>query len=165
MMCQLCGQRPAAVCLNIDLNGQRIQQYICDECAEERKLKENPSPAAVLALVNEIKKRQEEEKVAEPDKFCSSCGTAFSQFKKSGFLGCPECYKCFAEELIPFLDKITKPLAAPEEEKSAPLCDTRLLKLQLLQKRAIESENYEEAAKLRDEIAALRNPSGVTDNE
>ena len=160
MICQLCGKRNATVCINIDPNGVKTQQYICEVCAEERKLKENPSGEAILRLVNDIKK-ENAKRIAEvqeslPDITCPECSTTYKDFIKTGLLGCQNCYSSFSEHLDPLLSQITKhpkPLSEPETEQS----DERnhILKLKLKLKQCIDAEDYEQAAIIRDEINKL----------
>ena len=104
---------------------------------------------------------------------CPHCGMTWEDFQKNGLLGCSECYKHFADVLPPMLlrlhgqsehigkkpyttapeGKPTTPPPAPQAEK-AP--QTELEKLQQSMREAIDSENFEEAARLRDEIKALK---------
>ena len=90
---------------------------------------------------------------------CPRCGFSQADFKKSGRLGCPECYRTFAEGLSGLLKTMHKGTRhvgkAPEALRQSR--DT-IDRLKLLQKRlvkAVEDENYESAAALRDEIKLL----------
>lgn len=40
------------------------------------------------------------------EKRCSSCGTTLSSFYKSGYLGCPDCYREFESEITATLKDI-----------------------------------------------------------
>ena len=72
-------------------------------------------------------------------------------------MGCPDCYSTFADILDPYMQKIhgaTRHIgaapAAPEQPKADPV---EALRTQL--KEAIEKEEYEQAARLRDEIRRI----------
>lgn len=88
---------------------------------------------------------------------CPTCGMTESELRRTGRVGCPDCYATFADILNPYVQKIhgatrhigTAP-AAPEQPKADPVAD---LKAQL--KAAVESEDYERAASLRDEIRRM----------
>ena len=88
---------------------------------------------------------------------CPTCGMTESELRRTGRVGCPDCYSTFADILNPYVQKIhgatrhigTAP-AAPEQPKADPVAD---LKAQL--KAAVESEDYERAASLRDEIRRM----------
>lgn len=118
---------------------------------------------------------------------CPTCGITQGQFTKSGFLGCPDCYKVFSqsidplflrtqmgskhvgrkpgisdaqkvnvdpEEEVPVFTQVeTKADELPDEEKAKHLT---ILEKERLLKKAVQEENYTEAAKLRDEIQALK---------
>ena len=158
MMCQLCGKRIATVCINIDINGTRKQQYICEECAQLHKLREKPSSETILKLMGEIKQASDERlakiEASMPDITCSGCGTTYKDFVKTGMRGCGECYEAFGSQL----DKILH-LTTPSKEEQPQNIQSQVLKLQLKQKKAIEAEDYEEAARLRDQIARLKESS------
>lgn len=106
---------------------------------------------------------------------CSSCGTSYSEFQKNGLLGCAACYRTFESKLGPLLErahegalhhvgKIPKRALDSERDQArdggpSPLSiqdRTRLLKARLEQ--AVNKEDYEQAAKLRDELADLDEP-------
>lgn len=154
MICQLCGKNQATVCLNIDMNGQRSVLFICDECAEERKLKANPSPALLLSIINEIKTKNGGEEIKQeiPDITCSACGRTYAEYIKTSLLGCPMCYKAFEDQLGALISHITKKTEGSEESTATAPVNHELLKLKLQLKRSIENEDYETAATLRDKI-------------
>lgn len=157
MMCQLCGERVATVCLNIDINGVKCKQYICEECAEKHRLKEDVSPAAILRIVKEIKRTEDnggECPVDAKESKCSNCGMLYSEFLDKNALGCEHCYDEFADMLEPIIKAISKNKEEPA--RGTVNINSELLKLQLQLKRAVEAENYEEAAILRDKIIGIR---------
>ena len=104
---------------------------------------------------------------------CPHCGMTWEDFQKNGLLGCSECYNHFADVLPPLLRRLhgqsehigkkpysSAPAVKPQTpspasaEEKAP--QTELEKLQQQMREAIDSENFEEAARLRDEIKALK---------
>lgn len=40
------------------------------------------------------------------EKQCKSCGTRLSEFYNTSYLGCPDCYKYFRQEIIGAIGKI-----------------------------------------------------------
>jgi protein-arginine kinase activator protein McsA len=87
------------------------------------------------------------------------CGFTQADFKKSGRLGCPECYRTFAEGLAGLLKTMHKGTRhtgkAPEALRATRENADRLKTLQIKLTKAIKDENYEQAAQLRDEIKQL----------
>lgn len=162
MLCQLCGKRTANVCINIDINGTKTRRFICEQCAEKRKLRENPTGAAILALMNDIRAANAEngsDSNENEDKCCSSCGIHYKDFARTSELGCPDCYESFSDELIPILQSITKPpqsTAEPVAHNNATVSrQDDIMKLKHILEQCVEREDYENAAKLRDKIAQL----------
>jgi protein arginine kinase activator len=90
---------------------------------------------------------------------CPRCGFTQADFKKSGRLGCPDCYKTFAEGLSGLLKTMHKGTRhagkAPESLRVSREFADRLKVLQKKLTKAIESEDFELAARLRDEIKQM----------
>ena len=90
---------------------------------------------------------------------CPRCGFTQADFKKSGRLGCPECYQTFAEGLGGLLKTMHKGTRhagkAPEALRQSRDLSDRLKTLQNKLAKAIKDENFEQAAALRDEIKAM----------
>ena len=91
---------------------------------------------------------------------CPVCSTTLSEFSKTGRLGCGECYKTFRKNADAMLKKIhgtSKHIAEKKEElplkEEKPKSKIEALKDKL--KAAIEEENFEEAARLRDTIREM----------
>ena len=88
---------------------------------------------------------------------CPTCGMTESELRRTGRVGCPDCYNTFSDILNPYVQKIhgaTRHIgaapAAPEQPKADPIAE---LKAQL--KATVENEEYEQAARLRDEIRRM----------
>jgi len=92
-------------------------------------------------------------------KRCSECGISYSDFQKSGRLGCARDYRVFEEELEPLLKKVHGSARyigkVPDGQSSKTVRRNELIKQKELLARAIKAEKYEEAAKLRDRILEL----------
>ncbi len=90
---------------------------------------------------------------------CPRCGFTQADFKKSGRLGCPECYKTFAEGLEGLLKTMHKGTRhagkVPEALRESREQSDRLKLLQKKLAKAIDDENFELAARLRDEIKQM----------
>jgi protein arginine kinase activator len=100
---------------------------------------------------------------------CSSCGISFREFRSQGRLGCPHDYIEFARELTPLLENIhgstqhvgKVPKRAPDESQR----QYQLIKLRNDLRNAVEDEDYERAAKLRDDIRSMEAELEVRDSE
>ena len=92
---------------------------------------------------------------------CPACGMNYEEFRKKGRLGCDRCYLTFRKQLVPLLKKIHSatrhtgkiPLSIDKKISLA----TKIKELNARLQRAIELEEFEEAAWLRDEIKKTEN--------
>lgn len=90
---------------------------------------------------------------------CPECGFAFDDLKKTGRLGCSQCYQFFRTEIKHNLTGMHKGTShtgrVPEGMLEAFEKRQRLEQFQLEMDEAIASEDYEKAASLRDKIKNL----------
>lgn len=156
MVCDLCGKNQATVHLTEIIDDQMSELHLCEECARKKsvQMEQQFGLADLLAGLAELGKPEEETEAAVVK--CSNCGLSYRDFKKIGRLGCSECYSDFNKYLLPLLKKIhgstqhvgkaLHKVAAKIKEK----VDINELRLKL--QKAIEREEFEEAARLRDKI-------------
>lgn len=167
MKCERCGQEDAVVKITrIEPGGHAHQLLLCQECAAEaspyqKKLKEKQ--ANFEMLFKELLKAQkveiaEDEEAQKPDvPPCPACGLEFARYRATYMLGCPDCYEAFGDALEADLERIHRATrhigtAAPARSKAAELQE-RLQAMRSELTSAVEYEDYERAAFLRDEIA------------
>jgi protein arginine kinase activator len=161
MLCTICKEKPATVHLT-QIVGDKMQKLdLCEDCAKTKGINDPTSfGLADLDLVLGLGASQQLEQAASGVELkCPRCGFTQADFKKSGRLGCPECYKTFAEGLSGLLKTMHKSTRhvgkAPEALRATRENADRLKTLQIKLARAIKDEKYEQAALLRDEIKQL----------
>ena len=129
MLCEVCNMRDAKICYTEIINGQKREQYLCEECAAKRtSIMKNPfadgsfSLGGLLAglISKELnkassgdKRKTEIESKVDADKeelCCSECGMTLKEFRDTGKFGCPNCYKTFE----PFFSKNIKIIQATD---------------------------------------------------
>ncbi len=159
MLCDECGKNQAVIHTVQIINGTKTEAHLCQECAKnhpELQMAAMFSPSEAIKSLFSLM----EPGVIENEEVCKNCGEAFSEFKDTGLLGCSECYDSFRDKIIPVLRRThgnvqhagEVPEEAGENLKKQKKADR--LKEQL--KEAVAREDFEQAAKLRDEINALR---------
>lgn len=92
---------------------------------------------------------------------CPVCGMTWATFKTGGLMGCPYDYEHFASKLMPLIRRAQESASQHagkvptrlRETSPARQIDTARLRRELEQ--AVEAENYETAAKLRDQLRQL----------
>ena len=169
-ICSICKEKPATIFLsNISAENKKVDLDLCEDCAKAKGIDD---PAALLVasadLMLGLGAAQEVEQAVGTDLKCPRCGFSQADFKKSGRLGCPECYKTFAEGLGGLLKTMHKGTRntgkAPEALRVSRENSDRLKTLQKKLNKAIESENFEEAAQLRDELKKINDRSATPTN-
>ncbi len=167
MLCQDCNKREANIHLTQIINNEKVVLNLCRICAEKRgfhsPFEQMPFPLAefVTGMLGPGKAKSAG-RSAKSDKQeirCNSCGLTFSEFGKIGRLGCAACYDAFRTELTDILRKIHGSAEHRGHRATAPTEAIRPVKEELRLrdelKKAIEEENFEAAAKLRDRIREL----------
>jgi protein arginine kinase activator len=163
MLCCVCKEKPATVHLT-QIVGDKMQKLdMCEECAKAKGIND-PTSFAMADLMLGLGASQElDQSAAGAELKCPRCGFSQADFKKSGRLGCPECYSTFAEGLAGLLKSMHKGTRhvgkAPEALRKTRETVDRLKTLQKKLNKAIETEDFETAATLRDEIKVLSNPA------
>ena len=160
MLCCACKEKPATVHLT-QIVGDKMQKLdLCEDCAKTKGVNDPTSFSLADAdVLFGLGASQEIDQTAGTEMKCPRCGFTQVDFKKSGRLGCPECYKTFAEGLEGLLKTMHKGTRhtgkVPEALRESREQSARLKMLQKKLAKAIDDENFEQAACLRDEIKQL----------
>jgi protein arginine kinase activator len=161
MQCCVCKEKPATVHLT-QIVGDKMQKLdLCEDCAKAKGVND-PASFAMADLMLGLGASQELDPSAGAVEIkCPRCGFSQADFKKSGRLGCPECYRTFSEGLAGLLKTMHKGTRhigkAPEALRQTRDNSDRLKTLQKKLAKAIETEDFELAARLRDEIKLMGN--------
>ena len=165
MQCQDCGKKEATVNLTEVINNKKVVLHLCQECAEKRgfrnPLEGVPFPLAEF-LASMLTQAQMKKPSKEPEAVCSTCGMNFSDFAKTGRLGCGSCYLTFRNQLNDLWRKVhgstqhRGKFPHTTRDVMKPLWEETKLQEEL--RKAIEQEDFERAAQIRDRIRALAAP-------
>lgn len=172
MKCDACGKNEATVHLTEIVNDKITKLHLCEGCAKAKgaEMEEHFGLSDLLAGLADLGGSAGAEAVAVIK--CPTCGFTYQDFKKVGRFGCGDCYEAFKKQLDPLLKRIhgsnrhigKVPLAAAPSASTAPkdikavqqaaaMQDLKTLKVRL--EKAIQAEEFEEAARLRDIIRSL----------
>jgi protein arginine kinase activator len=159
MLCDVCGKNPATVHLTEIIDDQMSELHLCEECARKKsaQMEQQFGLSDLLGGLAEFEKPAKDlEAVALK---CASCGLTYADFKKIGRLGCGECYTAFKKYLGPLLKRIHGSSShfgkSPVMLAKAPKKKPEVQELRQNLQKAIEMEDFEEAAKIRDQIREL----------
>lgn len=166
MLCQHCQKNEATTHVKTMINGEYAEYRLCPECAHELGY-DSMFPdftADFGGLLGSFLS------AALPARsgatHCKLCGSTMNDIKKTGKVGCSECYDTFFSELMPTIRNVhgntehigKRPVIeyeTIEDDKPEKQEDKKLESLKAELKQAIEDENFERAAELRDKIKEL----------
>jgi len=169
MQCQICSNNTATIHLTEITDGQRVETHLCQECAQKQGLAVksqvplNELLSTLLAAQPEAQTGPfgEAEEKDDPNLSCPDCGMTMDQFRKDSQLGCPNDYEIFGDALEPVIKKVHGgntehrgkiPSDAPDNTRTL----AERAELQTKLDAAVKAEDYETAAKLRDQIKLLQ---------
>lgn len=159
MICQNCGSDNAVIHLTQVVDKEMKTLQLCERCAAEKGLETSSVPEN-FPLTDLLAHLGEEERATEDAATmagCSFCSLTFAEFRETGRLGCPHCWSSFEGYLRGLLRRIHggsqhlgKVYLSPDPTVSER--EKRLEALRRKLQRAVELEDFERAAELRDEI-------------
>ena len=180
MQCDVCQSKTAEVFLTHIDKGKVQKVNLCKDCSKERGVEdptgfaltelleglgtsveiEKPTPALAPApTVNKDNQLAVTTTASATAAKCPVCGFSQADFKKTGRLGCSECYDTFAESLGSLLKAMHKGThhTGKQPARVARLQEMaeRMQSLQSDLQKAVKAEDYENAASLRDQIRRL----------
>ena len=156
--CQRCNQARATVHIT-DTIPEKKERHLCEQCAEKEGIivKQNP-PTTNDMLKQFIKSKTGLGESKELT--CPKCGISFRDFQLKGLLGCPHDYDAFRSVLTPLISRAHEGAThhvgkVPATADATVHRQTGLIRLRRELQEALDQENYEQAASVRDKISAL----------
>jgi protein arginine kinase activator len=164
MLCQNCNKRTANVHFTKIINNKKIEMYLCEQCANEKGQFSFGSPLDVTNFLFGYANSGNDAAYnisAVKNTVCQKCGMGYEDFLKTGKMGCGECYNTYREKLKPALKRLhgsfkhsgKVPLRLSKEKDLS----LQIERLKEMLDRAVQNEEYEKAAELRDKIRAMEN--------
>ena len=160
MLCQNCKKNEATTHIKTIVNGEATEAHLCSDCAKSlgydgvfsdfgfnfSDMLSSFFSEPVMAGLGGRALR------------CDKCGSTFNDILRSGKIGCGDCYSTFYDKLLPSLERLHGrtshegkiPNGSPVQQKNSRIDELR----EQLQN-AVNLQDYETAASLRDQIKAL----------
>lgn len=158
MLCQYCGKNPAVIRVKTILDGFPSDFSLCAECAG--RLGYGNLLIVMGAGLQDVPEDLLFGEGGDPAPLrCGGCGSSFADIVRTGTVGCAECYRTFADQLAPLIRRIHGGVthrgktAGESLPRTMPRGELSVMHRRL--REAIESENFEQAAVLRDRIRKL----------
>ena len=164
MLCQNCGKNEATTHIKQIINGDMAESHLCSECASHLGYSDMFSGFGLNlseffgGFLGDIKTPISAGKSPR----CPKCGTSFDEIGRDGRVGCSDCYRTFYDRLLPSIQRIHGKIkhsgktafAAPAQPK-VETKEEKIEKLKAEMNDAVAKQDFENAAKIRDEIKAL----------
>jgi protein arginine kinase activator len=162
MRCDHCKEREAVINLTQVEHDTKVTLHLCEQCAQEKGIEtgtvvlKSPLGTFLSAMGKGTTLPVPAETVR-----CPTCGATLRDFRDSGRLGCADCYVAFTDHLRDLLRRLHGSSQHLGERYRVPGAEgeptptSRLLDLREQLRRAVEDENFELAAELRDQIRVM----------
>jgi protein arginine kinase activator len=161
MLCQKCHKNMATVRYAEVIDGRVSNLMICPSCYAH--IEQGDSSGFEIAgeapKPPRTRRKELELRSDVAHKICRSCGTEFRELVETRMAGCPSCFSDFAEQLEPLLSERHAGLMhrgkTPVVDNERERLRSDLRTKRSLLRSALQAENYEDAAVLRDSIRTL----------
>ncbi len=164
MLCQNCGKNEATTHIKQIINGDMAESHLCSDCASHLGYSDMFSGFGLnlSGLFGGLLGDMMPSVAAGKSPRCPKCGTSFEEIVHSGKVGCADCYRTFYDKLLPSIQRIHGKIkhsgkvtnSAPVEPKEETT-EEKIEKLKAAMNEAVAKQEFENAAKIRDEIKAL----------
>jgi protein arginine kinase activator len=164
MQCQICNKRTATIHLTEINDGVRSEMHICEQCAAEQGVAAQSQMSINELLSHLLAVQPTDEEMfgpSEKDMACPNCGFTLDRLRKEGSLGCPMDYKVFEAALVPLIERAHngKSTHCGKVPTKVPTDTKKFVELSQLRRQledAVKDEDYELAARLRDQMKQMQ---------
>lgn len=133
--------------------------HMCENCAAESGF-DIQGPVSITDILLGMGGEQTPVRRSSTERECPRCLMKRSDFKKSGRLGCPECYGIFSEDLTPLVKAMHRSQQhsgkVPSGEGERARLTAVIAQTQMELDQAVAEEAFEKAAAIRDTLQGLR---------
>ena len=179
-LCDVCKAKEARYSVSIMSGDKVMLRSLCQDCMAKMNMTFSAGSAAKVlgAIMNALGAQMPEESPApheveavaedpapENDAVCENCGTTRAQFLKTGKLGCVDCYTAFREDLTGLLklEETVHTGRKPVQDEATQQRRSTYERLTWHLQAAIDNEDYETAAVIRDQLRKFDREGGAQD--
>jgi protein arginine kinase activator len=160
MKCEICGLKDAVIHIRQIQKDLVHELHICEECAQEKGLlHEEESELPITNLLSGLLEGKDVIGAGEVKEACPKCGMKLSEFRKQGKLGCSECFHTFEKDIHAIISQMAaRPRHMGKLPHTLTVEQTSTVQTEGLREElrsAVEREEYELAARLRDRLREL----------
>ena len=159
MKCDRCGKE-SVYHSKLIVNGVSQTTNLCRECAVKEGVFATEPTSIFDDMFSVFSDFLPFEKVE--DIVCPVCKTSLREYKNTRLLGCGNCYEVFKDEIKSIIDKIApnsehkqEAIKIAQKPKTKQTKQEKIAKLRSDMSEAVAEERYEDAAKIKKQIAKL----------
>ncbi|ADL08839.1 UvrB/UvrC motif-containing protein [Thermosediminibacter oceani] len=170
MKCDECKKRPATVHITKIVNGEKTFMHLCEQCAREKNIFSvsfdfEGEPLSIQKFLSSFfEPMMSEFREKSHPLSCDRCGLTFPRFTQIGRFGCSSCYGAFKGQLDPMLRRLHGKTyhvgKVPRRTGGRTRIKNEIERLKRELQEAVNAEEYERAAQLRDKIRELEQKLG-----
>lgn len=159
MLCQKCGENQATTYYMQTINGKTTSIQLCSACAADIGVGSMLNHASMSDMFSEFLTNTFSMPSVTTNKVCEKCHSGLSDIIKSGKVGCDECYHTFYKEILPTIENVhgktrhIGKISASADSRIKKKAEIQQLKSELNE--AVENQEFETAAELRDRIKSI----------
>lgn len=165
MMCDRCGKHEATIFIRREGAGESA---LCDLCAREQGITAEDGRLHI-SLEELFSSPQDSSDRPGYRSTCSVCGMRLEEVRKTGRVGCPECFSSFRTEILSFLKRrgrggeyrgsVPRRFAAAGRRGGGAADPEAYARWESELAQALSAEDYEKAARIRDRMRGLGGPA------
>lgn len=162
MLCDECQKRRATVHITKIHNNQKVAKHLCEQCANrtgEVSFFTFDNTLSVHDLLKGMFSFEAPDTQGKSDPACGNCGMTYQDFCRAGKIGCGQCYTTFEDLFEPVIRRMHGACdhtgKIPKRSGKIISLRSQIGKLRQELERCVSREEYEEAARVRDEIRRL----------
>jgi len=169
MLCQNCSKREATTHIKRVVNGEATETHLCRECAQSLGYDGlfNDFSLSIPNIFSSFFGDSSFALAGPRTERCEKCGCSFDDIIRTGMVGCADCYDKFFDKLLPSIQRIHGrskhagkiPSANNSTKKAAvkeKTAEEKIAELEAEMQKAVEAQNFEQAAIIRDKIKELK---------
>ncbi len=162
MLCQNCGKYEATTHVKRIVNGESAEAHLCSDCAKALGYNDvfGGFGNTFGDLLGSFFGEPQVSAISSRTIRCEKCGNTFNDIVNSGKIGCADCYTTFYDKLLPSLQRIHG--KTRHEGKNPTIIKAEVTNVNPIEdleeqlRIAIDEQNFEKAAQLRDKINELK---------
>lgn len=172
MKCESCNEREATIHVSKGSGLARTDRFLCEQCANASFENDFSYPDDSFNIHQLLKSlsQQQSNRQQRSSQHCETCGSTMESVVHNGKFGCPDCYRTFDRQVPEIITRVQSHQTehvgkVPKKSQPQIKMKRELEKLKSRLSALVESQEFEEAAVVRDEIKALEEAGGKNETK